>query len=278
MEKLDPKDGVSYNDNGWSVFKQPSGRSAYAENIENLPDEYYDTQGRSEEYVRVFIDGEYGLSSAGQPVYKYFRPDYHMAHKTLNPIINGVRPLVIGMDLGLTPAAVIGQQDPRGRTLIYDEAVSFDMGVQRSVRTVLKPLLHERFSGMPVLVIVDPAGVQRAQTDERSAVDIIKAEGMRVLPAKTNKVSARLNAVDDYLMRQVDGDSAFVVDPRCSQLKAAMMGGYRFHPKNGSIDKNKHSHVAEALQYLMLHIGTAGGGEVLARRREIKKVASGGWT
>ena len=56
------------------------------------------------------------------------------------------------------------------------------------------------------------------------------------------------------------------------------MGGYRFHPKNGSIDKNKHSHVAEALQYLMLHIGTAGGGEVLARRREIKKVASGGWT
>jgi len=131
MEHINPKDGISHNDNGWHVFKQPSGRSIHAENIENLPDGYYDTQGRTEEYIRVYIDGEYGLSSAGTPVYKYFRPDYHMATSTLRPIVNGVRPLVVGMDLGLTPAAVIGQQDPRGRALVFDEAVSFDMGVQR---------------------------------------------------------------------------------------------------------------------------------------------------
>jgi len=278
MEKIDPKDGVGHNDNGWDVFKQPSGRSTFAENVENLPEEYYDTQGRSEEYIRVFIDGDYGLSSAGQPIYKYFRPDYHMGKTTLRPINNGVRPIVVGMDLGLTPAAVIGQQDPRGRVLVYDEAVSFDMGVQRFVRTVLKPLLYERFSGIPVIVVVDPAGIQRAQTDERSAVDIIKAEGLRVIAAKTNNVSARLSSVDDFLMRQVDGDSAFLVDPRCSQLKAAMMGGYRFHKKNGTIDKNKHSHVAEALQYFMLHVGSASDGELLARRRDVKSVSAAGWT
>ena len=282
MEHLDPKDGVSENDNGWEVFKQPSGRSDEAENIENLPEGYYTTQGRSEEYIRVFIDGEYGLSTAGQPVYKYFRPDYHMAKAPLKPIMNGVRPVIVGMDLGLTPAAVIGQQDARGRALILDELVSFDMGVQRFVRTLLRPLLNERFSGCPVLVVVDPAGVQRAQTDERSAVDIIRAEGLRVVPARTNRVSARLNAVDDFLMRHVDGDSAFLVDPRCTRLKAAMMGGYRFD-KNGGIDKTgaagKHSHVAEALQYLMLHIGNAGGAaEMGPRVREIKRVAAGGWT
>ena len=278
MEGLDPKDGVSMNDNGWDVFKQPSGRSPQAENISNLPEGYYDTQGRSEEYIRVYIDGEYGLSSAGQPVYKYFRPDYHMAPSRLKHIENGVRPVVIGIDLGLTPAAVIGQQDPRGRVLVLDEAVSFDMGIQRFVRTILKPLIYERFPSSPILIITDPAGVQRAQTDERSAVDIIKAEGFRVLPARTNNVSARLSAVDDFLMRQVDGDSAFLVDPKCTQLKAAMMGGYRFHPKNGSIDKNKHSHVAEALQYLMLHISTAGEGANVLYRRDIKKVAAAGWT
>ena len=277
MEGLDPKDGISPNDNGWAVFKQPSGRSVYAENIENLPEGYYDTQGRSEEYIRVFIDGEYGLSSNGQPVYQYFRPDYHMASSALRPIINGTRPIVVGMDLGLTPAAVIGQQDPRGRALIHGELVSFDMGIQRFVRTMLKPLLFERFSGAPVLIVVDPAGVQRAQTDERSAVDIIKAEGLRVIPAKTNKVSARINSVDEYLMRQVDGDPGFLLDPRCTQLKAAMMGGYRFD-KNGGIDKNKHSHVAEALQYLMLHIASAGEGQHIMQRREIKPVASVGWT
>ena len=278
MEGLDSKDGVSPNDKGWQVFKQPSGRSPHAENIENLPEGYYDTQGRSDEYVRVYVDGEYGLSSAGQPVYKYFRPDYHIAGQTLRPIINGVRPIVIGMDLGLTPAAVIGQQDPRGRTLILDEAVSFDMGIQRFVRTILKPLIFERFSGAPVMIICDPAGIQRAQTDERSAVDIIKAEGLRVMPAKTNSVSARLSSVDDYLMRQVDGDAAFLLDPKCTQLKAAMMGGYRFHKKNGNIEKNKHSHVAEALQYLMLHINHASDAAYTLQKRPVKRVAATGWT
>ena len=278
MEQLDPSDGVSFNDNGWDVFKQPSGRSSLAENIENLPEGYYDTQGRSEEYIRVYIDGEYGLSSAGQPVYKYFRPDYHIANGTLSPIKNGVRPIIVGMDLGLTPAAVIGQQDPRGRVLILNEAVSSDMGVQRFVRTILKPMIYEHYSGAPVLIVTDPAGVQRAQTDERSAVDIIKAEGLKVMPAKTNNVSARLSAVDDYLMRQVDGDSAFLLDPRCSKLKAAMMGGYRFHHKNGNIEKNKHSHVAEALQYLMLHINAIGEAGYALQKREVKRVAAGGWT
>lgn len=279
MEKLDPKDGVGFNNNGWHVFKQPSGRSPYAENIDNLPDGYYDTQGRSEEYVRVYIDGEYGLSLAGTPVYKYFRPDYHMASQTLRPILGSARPIIVGMDLGLTPAAVIGQQDPRGRALILAECVSFDMGVQRFVRTMLKPLLYERFSGASVLIVTDPAGTQRAQTDERSAVDIIKAEGFKVIKARTNAVAARINAVDDFLMRQVDGDPALLVDPGCTQLKAAMMGGYRYKPKgDNDIDKNKHSHVAEALQYLMLHISNVDASALITARREIKPVRAVGWT
>ena len=279
MEKLNPVDGVSLNENGWDVFKQPSGRSPYAENLENLPDGYYDTQGRSDEYVRVYIDGEYGLSLAGTPVYKYFKPDYHMAKAPLRAITNGVRPIVVGMDLGLTPAAAIGQQDPRGRALVLAEAVSFDMGIQRFVRTVLKPLLFERFPGAPVLIVTDPAGVQRAQTDERSAVDIIKAEGFRVISARTNSISARVNAVDDFLMRQVDGDPAFLMDPSCTQLKAAMMGGYRYKNRgDGGIDKNKHSHIAEALQYLMLHIGNAGEGAMVRVKRDIVPIAAVGWT
>jgi hypothetical protein len=278
MEGIDPDDGVSPNDNGWAVFKQPSGRGVLAENVENLPDGYYDTQGRSDEYIRVFIDGEYGLSSAGQPIYKYFRPDYHMAPAQLDYIDNGLRPIVIGMDLGLTPAAVLGQLDARGRALILANCVSFDMGVQRFIRTMLKPLLFERFPGVPVQIVVDPAGIQRAQTDERSAVDIIKAEGMKVFPAKTNNPTARISAVDDYLMRHADGESAFLMDPSCTALKSAMMGGYRFHPKTGLIEKTKASHVAEALQYLMLHIASVSDGAIVAQRREVSPRSALGWT
>lgn len=276
MEHLDPKDGVSPNRNGWEVFKQPSGRSPQAENIEHLAEDYYSTEGRSDEYIRVYIDGEYGLSSAGMPVYKYFRPDYHMARLSLRPFVN--RPIVIGVDLGLTPAAVIVQQDPRGRMLILDECVAFDMGIKRFCRTMLKPLLAERFPGASILIVTDPAGVQRAQTDERSAIDIIKAEGFKVIPARTNNVTARINAVDDFLMRQVDGDPAFLIDPRCTQLKSAMMGGYHYKPTGDMmIDKNKASHCAEALQYAALHINGTGG-MVQQGRREIKQLAAGGWT
>ena len=277
MEHLDPKDGVSPNHNAWEVFKQPSGRSPLAENVENLPDGYYDTTGRSDEYIRTFIDGEYGHSLAGTPVYKYFRPDYHMSKQSLNPIAYGGKPILVGMDLGLTPAAVIGQQDPRGRMLILGEVAGFDVGVQRFVRLMLKPLLAEKFPGMPIMIITDPAGMQRAQTDERSAVDIIKAEGFKVIPARTNSIQARLNAVDDFLMRQVDGEAAFLVDHRCTRLKAAMMGGYKYHQKTGNIDKNKHSHIAEALQYLALHISSATG-EVRNVARPVRQVASAGWT
>ena len=162
--------------------------------------------------------------------------------------------------------------------MILAEAVSFDMGVQRFARTVLKPLLFERFSGASVHIVVDPAGVQRAQTDERSAIDILKAEGFKVIPARTNNVTPRLGAVDDFLMRHADGDSAFLVDPTCTNLKSAMMGGYRFHPKTGKIEKNKHSHVADALQYLMLHIASIADGAIITQRREIKSHSALGWT
>lgn len=278
MEHLKPEDGVSPNDNGWEVFKQPSGRSTKAENTENLPEGYYDTQGRSDDYIRVFIDGQYGLSLNGTPVYKFFQPEYHVSKLPLVPIVNGVRPVVVGIDLGLTPAAVFGQQDSRGRMIILAEAASFDMGIQRFSRTVLKPLINERFPGQPIMVVVDPAGVQRAQTDERSAVDILKAEGLKVIPARTNNISARLNSVDDFLMRQVDGDPAFLLDPRCTRLKAAMMGGYRYHEKNGTILKNNHSHIAEALQYLALHISSIGELDTRTARRPVKHVLAHGWT
>ena len=56
-----------------------------------------------------------------------------------------------------------------------------------------------------------------------------------------------------------------------------MMGGYRFHHKNGNIEKNKHSHIAEALQYLMLHINAIGEAGYALQKREVR-VTAGGWT
>jgi hypothetical protein len=112
-------------------------------------------------------------------------------------------------------------------------------------------------------------------------VDIIKAEGLRVMPARTNSITSRIAAVDDYLMRQVDGDPGLLIDPSCMRLKAAMMGGYRFKKNGDGLEKGgdagKHSHIGDAISYLCLHIGSIDSGAMLNQRREIKRVDASGW-
>jgi hypothetical protein len=279
LEKIDPEDGVSENENGWDVFHQPSGRSREAENIENLVENYYSTKGRSEEYIRVYIDGEYGHSLAGKPVFSGFSPEFHCATSPLRPIVSPLYPLTIGFDAGLTPAAVITQLDPMGRLLVLGEATSDDMGARRFSRTKLKPLLYQaRFAGLNVIIVTDPAAKQRSQADEESVIGVLRSEGFKVVPAPTNDLAPRINAVDTFLQRQIDGGPGILLDPSCRMVKAALMGGYHRKLKDpDTIHKDKYSHPAEALQYACLRAGQVAGGH-LPVRREIKRVSALGWT
>ena len=55
---------------GYKLFRQPSGRAADAENVKNLRPGYYDRLciGKSEDWVRVYVDAEYGFVADGRPV------------------------------------------------------------------------------------------------------------------------------------------------------------------------------------------------------------------
>ena len=262
-------------------FFQPSGLSQEADWIEFLPEGYYENlaEGKSEDWVDVYIHAKFGKSLSGQPVFRAFDRDTHVAEKALNYIKLSTNPLVIGMDFGLTPACTISQIDPMGRFLTYACLTSDGMGTLRFCREKLKPLLANRFPGMPVLVIGDPAGQQRAQTDERSVFDILKSEGFRVVAAKTNSIVARLSAVDKLLTRVVDGKPAMLIDPECRELINALRGGYRYKVKSsGDVEdkpeKNQYSHIADAFQYACLHADNNLTGDILvAKAREVQKVA-----
>ena len=80
--------------------------------------------------------------------------DYHVAKQI--PIADGV-PLYIGIDFGLTPAAVFGQ-GVRGRWLILNEIVAIDMGIVRFAE-MLRQDISTRFSNLEVKIIGDPAGL-----------------------------------------------------------------------------------------------------------------------
>lgn len=273
-----------------SIFTQPSALSPEADWVENLMEGYYQNlaEGKTEDWVAVYIHNEFGKSLAGEPVFRAFNRESHLAKETLRPMASfDASTLLIGVDAGLTPAAVIGQVIFDGRLLIYDSLTSDGMGALRFIREKLKPLLAEKFPGARALVIIDPAAKQRAQTDERSVLDIYKEEGFQVQTARTNSVSARINAVDRLLTRTVDGKPGILFCPGNNKVLVSGLGGkyrYKINTKGERDEKPEKSHpvsdVVDALQYVCLHSEGGGQGDFVkgATRRDVAKVSSVGWT
>ena len=271
------------------VTIQPSGLSPEADWTQFLPEDYYDNlaQGKTEDWIAVYIHAEFGKSLSGQPVFKSFDRATHATKTKIKPMISD-DPLIIGVDAGLTPAAVIGQLSYDGRLVVYDSLISDGMGALRFVREHLKPLLANKFSGRRSVVIIDPAAFQRVQTDERTVADIYKAEGFMVRPARTNSIAARIAAVETFLTRVVDGKYGVVIDPEgAKSLVQALAGKYRYkvNTKGVKDEKPEKSHpwsdISDAFQYMCLYAdgGEVFGGHMIANdRREVVRVSSGGWT
>jgi hypothetical protein len=247
---------------GFELYRQPGGRSPEAENVSNLPADYYAriARGKNPDWVKVYVDGEYGFVQDGRPIYPEYKDALHF-DATVQPIPRS--DITLGMDFGLTPAAVLCQRDADGQLQVFDELVSEDMGAVAFARELASKLKGEYY-GRGVTGWGDPAGEQRAQTDERTPFDVVLAAGLPVSPAPTNDYTLRREAVAGMLLRlTMTGRPALVIGPKCANLRKAMAGGYcykrlqisgdeRFHDKP---DKGRYSHVAEALQYAAVGLG-----------------------
>ncbi len=271
------------------VTIQPSGLAPEADWVRFLPKDYYSNlaQGKTQDWIDVYIHAMFGRSLSGQPVFRSFDRGSHVAAGELTPMYTDA-PLLIGVDAGLTPAAVIGEQTYDGRVVVYAALTAEGTGALRFVREVLKPYLANRFAGRSTVVIIDPAAFQRAQTDERTVADVYKSEGFYVRPARTNSIEARITSVDKYLTRTVNGNAGVVIDPdHANPLVQALAGKYRYkiNTKGVKDESPEKSHpwsdVADAFEYLCMH---ADGGEVFGGsrhggdRREVVPVSSRGWT
>jgi len=257
----------------WAFFTQPGGvleRAAApgkepvfvpnprAENLDNLAPQFYEKRvsGKSAAHVRVYYCARYGFVQDGRPVYPEFDEARHVARTELAAAKE--LPLLVGLDFGLTPAAAIGQRLPDGRWVILDELVATDMGMLRFAEE-LKRLLETRYAGLTPHIAGDPAGVARAQTDERTPFDILRAAGLDARPATTNDPLLRREAVAAALARDVDGRPGLVVNARCRVLIKGMAGAWNHRRVQiagqaryvDTPDKNRYSHICEAAQYLL---------------------------
>jgi hypothetical protein len=263
----------------WKFFCQPAGMfrikdkdgstvgyelNAARENGANITPTYYPTmiQGKSADWIKVYVLNELASLHDGKPIYPDFNRGLHVAKEEIQAI-PGV-PLIVGVDFGLTPSAVV-MQVHRHRLLKLRELVCQDMGIVRFSEL----LRSELTSWFPdhldrIRVHGDPSGDYRAQTDEQTPFQIMRRAGFKAVPAPTNDPSLRIDAVAGTLQKIVDQVPQMLIDPRCVNLIKAYDGGYHYKRMQVSggneryetvPNKNKFSHVADADQY-----GTAGAG------------------
>ena len=244
-------------------LSQPDANSPDAENRANLPGDYYAkmSAGKTEEWKKVYIRGEYGFVQDGRPVYPEFRDSLHVKEFELNTRL----PLSVGIDFGLTPAATIGQRSFQGIHRVRWEVVTEHMGAKQFA-DVLRGFINQHCSQFQIDTITgDPAGVSDSQTNsDETCFKILQANGIKARPAHTNDPTVRREAHAQAMIRLIDGEAGYQIHPQgCPTLRRGMAGQYRYrrvqvvgddryHDKP---EKNSVSHVCEADQYRMLGAG-----------------------
>lgn len=272
------------------LFRQPSGMSPEAENRENLPDGYYErlVSSHSEDWVKSHVHGLNSDDLAGLAVFKAsFSRERHVDMDGLQ--VNRFRPLMIGMDFGRTPAAVVTQVNTQGRLCALHEETSENMGLQQFLRSKLRPLLTgDRFGGLKSFIVADPAGRIRSQATESTLFDTLREEGFIAVPAPSNDISVRLRAVEKLLLE--GAPQGLVIDGKaCPQLVNALASGYRYkRKKNGDAEDSPEklhpvSDLADSLQYACLGVGSDLTGKIVNREKILSRprrppMPVGAWT
>jgi hypothetical protein len=271
----------------YEFFRQPSGLSPDAENVENLPANYYQrlAEGQSEEWAKVYIENEFGHDLSGQSVFRAsFNYEFHV---TRGLQINPMRPVGIAMDFGRTPAALFWQLTPDGRLQVYDEITSEDMGLEQFTKEKLLPMVQTpKYSGRDFFVVGDPSGAYKSQISDMSCFDVLRSAGFRAYPAATNDVAPRLRAVESLLLQNRGGKPALQIDETgCPTFVKAMRSDYRYKrlktgELNPSPEKNYASHIADAGQYMCLAVALDLPGRIMKRQRAVSAPPppAGAWT
>lgn len=212
--------------------------------------------GSDPDFIYVNLMNNYGDVRHGKPVYKDYNDLDHLAKHELQAV-EGV-PLIIGMDQGLTPAAVFTQQQLDGTVLVLREITTTDCGLKEFCQDYLWPTIDTYFPKHKknFHVVCDPATVQRSMNDARAGTDILRECGIPFRTAKTNSFMARKEAVTHFLRL----NRKFYLDPRCKVLRKGFLSEYKFDEMRSSQSdifkdkpaKNEYSHPHDALQYAML--------------------------
>jgi hypothetical protein len=258
----------------WKLFHQPSGIGPQAENRDNLAPDYYEVMmdERESDFVAVHVESMWGSSNAGQAVFRRsFNAPVHA--RDIQMITNPHKPLLVGMDFGRTPTALICQTDNFGRLIVFKEVLSEDMGLVQMVNEKLLPTLNSPpFAGRSVFIVADPAGNHKNEIRDETCFTTLRDAGLAAYTASTNDISKRLMAVERLLMKYPAGEPGLQISKEgCPTLIMALGNKYRYRKKrDGQLEDlpeklHPWSDLADSLQYACLGVQQNLVAKVIAR-------------
>jgi hypothetical protein len=218
----------------YKLFKQPPALikdehgywqiNPLAENVQNLGKNYFinATAGADDDFIKVYLLGEYGSGKNNAPVYPNYNDNIHATQNL--KVINDLD-IIVGWDFGLTPACLIAQFTG-GQIRLLKEFTTDRMFVKELANIVI-PYLRRTFPTQTIHSVCDPAGLHDNTTDGFYSVRILEEMGLRTNGAETNKIEPRIGAVDTFLTRLSEGRPAFLLDKNeCPNLRKGFTSKY----------------------------------------------------
>jgi hypothetical protein len=248
----------------FQLFKQPSGLSPEAENIENLPPNYYKNMmaGKDSNWIDVYVHGKYGFIADGEPVYPEFNRDIHVVPaEELH--FDPKEDLWIGLDFGRTPAAAFAQLQG-DRWVFLDEITTTNMGAKDFAKLLGSHIKRYYRTEAQTFIFGDPSGDYAGQASDDTPFLVLQSAGIEAYPAPSQDPTIRREALASQMtVLSRTGKPRLAISTKCRMLVKGLAGGYKYRRiqvpgeerYQSKPDKNKFSHVCEAAEYLLVGAG-----------------------
>lgn len=231
-----------------------------AENLSNLPSEYYKgfIAGKSEDWVRVMIMRQYIPLQEGKPVYPEYNDNIHCVDEKMIRPATTDRPIICSADNGRWSGFLVGQIDTFGRLVIFDEITSEDINLI-VFGEIVSSEMKLKYSQHKFETWIDPwAANQRGQLTDDTMLKVWNKKKMNCRTSRTKSPSIMVNAVKDMLGKMINGQPALVISSRCKNLRKALNGSYQYkriatsgERYSEKPDKGMFSHIANAMEFMV---------------------------
>lgn len=264
----------------YSVYRQPPALlddntiNPDAENLENLPHDYYQRQvaGATENFIDIMLKVKMVALKDGKPVYPEFNERLHVIdHTSLGPP-NPDRGLICGGDNGRWSGFLVGQVDALGRVVIFDELVSDDVNLT-DFSSIIESHMQQHYPKHKLETWIDPwAANQRGQVNDATMFKVYNKAQLHPRTSATGSPTTMVEAVKKKFGKVTVGQPDILISNKCKKLIRGLNGGYSYRRINVSgekyaekPDKGPYSHICNAFEFLI--DGMGGSRELLSNNK-----------